>query len=190
MVSEWLYAHWPYCLSLPISPMCYIYMLYITIWASRRLIELHNLLRRTGILCWIICINALAIIETTLKILTRWYYTPSKLQAIFPRTSGLGFCTRPLIGSFKHTYWESGQLSSVWSKVSSIASAISVLYINVLSWCPNSRCLKEERLTHTICVSTVWAIATLEVLNSFLVHNIGLSWWCHVDGKDLIYLIG
>lgn len=42
--------------------------------------------------------------------------------------------------------------------LSNIRQTFKSFNVNVPSWCPNSGC-KEERLIHTICVSTLWVIA-------------------------------
>lgn len=104
------------------------------------------------------CTKSFAIREAGLKFLTMWYYAPFKLQAIFPGTSGLCVYGCPLLGSYKHIFWDCEQLSLVWSKIHAIASAISDTLLKItIQTCvigtPIPGILRKEgRLIHAICV--------------------------------------
>lgn len=109
--------------------------------------------------------KSLAVSETAYKLMTRWYYTPSRLQVMLPGTSGLCFrgCQQP--GTFRHIFWDCALLAPVWGKVTAVALAITGTPLQLtIPMCLLGATIpgilrREECLIHTICVSTLWAIA-------------------------------
>lgn len=69
--------------------------------------------------------KSLTVRETAYKVLTRWYYTPSRPQMMFPGTSGLCFRGCQLPGTFRHIFWNCRLLSLVWKGVTAVVSAIA-----------------------------------------------------------------
>lgn len=119
------------------------------------------------------CTRSITIRETPYKLITRWYFTPSRLHAIFPSSSPNCYrgCDAP--GSFTHIFWECNKISFIWQQLDSFASKISNRQINLTL--PN--CLlfttipglsvPQMRLIHTICVAIHWMIAVNWKSSSF-----------------------
>lgn len=111
------------------------------------------------------CTRSITIRETAIKLFTRWYYTPSKLHAIFPSVPHT--CFRGCIdtGSFSHIFWHCDKVSQIWKLLEGFASIISENKVNLTL----SNCLLftpiiglnnfHIRLVHTICVAIHWLIA-------------------------------
>lgn len=58
-----------------------------------------------------------SLIEASLKVLTRWYMTPSRLSSIFPSESPLCFRECQMMGSILHVWWDCTKIRSVWNKI-------------------------------------------------------------------------
>lgn len=65
---------------------------------SGRLIVPPNFLLKTGALCCIICTKSLTIRETAFRLLTIWYFTPSKLHSIDSGVSTLWIFKTYILG--------------------------------------------------------------------------------------------
>lgn len=58
-----------------------------------------------------------SLIEASLKVLTRWYYVPSRLAVIYPGTSPLCFRGCELEGTMLHILWTCPRMRYFWQKV-------------------------------------------------------------------------
>ncbi|CAI9621365.1 unnamed protein product [Staurois parvus] len=65
--------------------------------------------------------RSLSVRETALKVLTRWYYTPSRLHRLFPQTSPLCFRGCGLTGTLVHIFWDCPSISLIWCRISEVA---------------------------------------------------------------------
>lgn len=89
------------------------------------------------------CTRLLTVRETATQLFTRWYYTPTKLHAIFPSVPQTCFrgCTSP--GSFSHIFWEYEKISQIWRQLETFASIsenhIHLTLSNCLLFTPISR---------------------------------------------------
>lgn len=120
------------------------------------------------ILDWDICIDnlkkctgSLNIRETMIKLLTRWYQTPTRVHKFFPTVSLLCFRGCQTLGSFLHVL---SPCPPIWRKLTSIASIITGVQLSLNP----SHCLLFSpiveattllmRLIHTISVAIHWVV--------------------------------
>lgn len=139
--------------------------------------------------------KSLAVREMAYKVLTRWYYTPSRPQMMFPGTSGLCFRGCQLPGTFRHIFWNCRLLSLVWKGVTAVVSAIAgtplqlTVSMVLLGATIPGILRKEECLIHTICISTLWAIARspLEDPRSAPTLHPRQGGYGYDNGEDFVY---
>ena len=111
------------------------------------------------------CTVSLSFRETALKFFTRWYYTPQRIQQIFPQASPHCFRGCLTSGSFFHIFWDCEHVSSVWKKVFELIDKLGGSQTD-LSY---RQCLLFEkipdtprplrRLIHTLCTAVLWVVA-------------------------------
>lgn len=58
----------------------------------------------------------ISLIEANVKLLTIWYYVPSRLATIYPEASPLCFRGCNLVGSMFHIWWTCPRIRSYWNK--------------------------------------------------------------------------
>lgn len=63
------------------------------------------------------CILNTSLTEASLKVLSKWYYTPSRLASIFPLADPLCFRGCQLSGTMAHIWWECPRIHSFWKKM-------------------------------------------------------------------------
>lgn len=59
----------------------------------------------------------ISLIEANVKLLTRWYYVPSRLAMIYPNASPLCFRGCNLVGSMFHIWWSCPCIRTHWNRV-------------------------------------------------------------------------
>lgn len=55
-------------------------------------------------------IKNISLIESSVKVITRWYFTPAKLSKMFPTVDPKCFRGCQLLGSMAHVWWECPRL--------------------------------------------------------------------------------
>lgn len=67
----------------------------------------------------------ISLIEASLKVLTRWYYVPSRLVLIYPGTSPLCFRGCELEGTMLHIWWTCPCIRTFWQKIFRTVSSLT-----------------------------------------------------------------
>lgn len=109
--------------------------------------------------------HAISFRETPIKLLTRWYLTPTKIHNLYPTDSPNCFRGCSEQGTFIHIFWSCKFLKPIWHAAASrikdaavktieLTRRICLLYASI----PNipTSC---NRLTHSLFSSIQWMIA-------------------------------
>lgn len=109
--------------------------------------------------------KSLSIKETAIKLMTRWYYTPTRIQKIYPQSSPQCFrgCTQ--LGTYLHIFWECEKLQPTWTEVLKlidrlVGNPINLTFQHCILFQDVPKITKPQlRLVHSICIATLWCIA-------------------------------
>lgn len=71
----------------------------------------------------------ISLIEASLKVITRWYMTPSRLSSMFPSVSPLCFRGCHMRGTMMHIWWDCPKIRGFWNKIFQIISKVMALTI-------------------------------------------------------------
>lgn len=71
----------------------------------------------------------ISLIEASLKVITRWYLTPSRLSIMYPSVSPLCFRGCNMKGTMIHIWWECPKIRSFWTKIFQIISKVTALTV-------------------------------------------------------------
>lgn len=71
----------------------------------------------------------ISLIEASLKVITRWYLTPSRLSLMYPSVSPLCFRGCHMKGTMMHIWWECPKIRSFWNKIFHIISKVTALTV-------------------------------------------------------------
>lgn len=74
-------------------------------------------------------IRNISLIESNLKVMTRWYLTQAKLAKMYPTTDPRCFRGCQLTGSMAHIWWECPWIRSFWSRIFSLIQKVIDLQI-------------------------------------------------------------
>lgn len=111
------------------------------------------------------CSKSLTTKETAIKLITRWYYTPTRIHKIYPQSSPNCFRGCSHLGSYIHTFWECEKLQPTWKEILKLIDKLVGNPINLtFHHCILLQDIPEitkplMRLIHSICVATLWGIA-------------------------------
>lgn len=118
-------------------------------------------------------IRNISLIESNLKVMTRWYLTPAKLAKMYP-TDPRCFRGCQLTGSTAHIWWECPWIRSFWSRIFSLIQKVIDLQIlrtpaNALLNANLPKTSKYNRkLIHFILLGQAYYSQSLEKTQGFL----------------------
>ena len=125
-----------------------------------------------------------ALIEASLKVITRWYLVPERLHQCFPSSSPLCFRDCSHRGSFLHVWWECPKIRGFWNRVFHLIRKVTGVpvaqspHVALLNFAPAEASKSQKRLIHfmllgaKLTIAKAWKSSTV----SFTLLKRKISW--------------